>query len=408
MRVFLKSCGDTPLAKSSIYKLRHNALNGSNAPIQESPVRMKRSKKLKQRVARSLLKSVGIDPGRIVQRPESEQLPGQNHVQDIASLYGVDDVEAAMMLLRMNGKIIASHIAKGALDPTLMADLVEPQPVSSGWRPTTEGDLKSNWCRWWLRELQHPLQMHRKLWEHGWALQELFAAGMLTEGRRGLGFGCGTEPLASYFAKKRVHALITDLDPSQGASEAWAETAQHASSLRAGFFENLVTWDRYQEFVSHRFADMNAISDDLQGFDFCWSICALEHLGSIEAGLQFVENSVKTLRPGGVAVHTTEFNCQDNERTIETGPSVVFRRRDFEELAERLTKSGHRVGTVSFDTGSEFFDQYVDLQPYLLDSRSVAMRDYYGAMTQSGHLRATIGGFVSTCYGLVVQAGESQ
>jgi len=28
---------------------------------------------------------------------------------------------------------------------------------------------------------------------------------------------------------------------------------------------------------------------DLTGFDFCWSICALEHLGTIAQGLDFIK-----------------------------------------------------------------------------------------------------------------------
>ena len=41
---------------------------------------------------------------------------------------------------------------------------------------------------------------------------------------------------------------------------------------------------RFDQLVTFRPVDMTAIPDDLAGFDFCWSSCALEHLGSLAAG----------------------------------------------------------------------------------------------------------------------------
>ena len=56
-----------------------------------------------------------------------------------------------------------------------------------------------------------------------------------------------------------------------------------------------------------RAVDMNDIPPDLRGFDFTWSSCALEHLGTLRAGADFVVEQMTCLRPGGVAVHTTEY-----------------------------------------------------------------------------------------------------
>src|SRR5690242_2501770 len=44
--------------------------------------------------------------------------------------------------------------------------------------------------------------MHRKQWEWCFIVQALDEAGMLREGARGVGFGVGTEPIASYLAGK--------------------------------------------------------------------------------------------------------------------------------------------------------------------------------------------------------------
>ena len=55
-------------------------------------------------------------------------------------------------------------------------------------------------------------------------------------------------------------------------------------------------------------------------------LAGIDRIGSIELGLQFIENSMATLRPGGVAVHTTEFNLEDGETigTVTAG-SIVSR-----------------------------------------------------------------------------------
>ena len=84
---------------------------------------------------------------------------------------------------------------------------------------------------------------------------------------------------------------------------------------------------------------MNDISSDLSNFDFCWSCCALEHLGSLSAGMRFIERSLDTLRPGGWAVHTTEFNIFSDVATIERGATVLYRQRDLRWLMEHLQRA---------------------------------------------------------------------
>ena len=132
---------------------------------------------------------------------------------------------------------------------------------------------------------------------------------------------------------------------------------------------------------------MNAISSDLESFDFCWSACAFEHLGSIELGLQFVENSLATLRPGGWAIHTTELNVASNSDTIDNETTVLFRRRDFEMLARRLSALGHVVAPFDFGMGSQPMERYIDVPPY----------------RQEPHLVLALKGYATTSFGLIVQ-----
>lgn len=77
---------------------------------------------------------------------------------------------------------------------------------------------------------------------------------------------------------------------------------------------------------------MNAINANLQDYDFCWSSCALEHLGDLRRGFDFIINSVeKTLKVGGIACHTTEFNLSPNDTTVASGPTVLYRRKDLDD-----------------------------------------------------------------------------
>ena len=131
---------------------------------------------------------------------------------------------------------------------------------------------------------------------------------------------------------------------------------------------------------------MNAVPGDLRGFDVCWSACALEHLGSIERGLSFIEQSLNTLRPGGLAVHTTEFNLDSNDYTIELPELCLFRRRDIERLLSSLVAAVHKVWPLNLHPGSGEMDQHIDLPPYALP-----------------HLKLQVAQYTTTSLGIVVQ-----
>lgn len=133
---------------------------------------------------------------------------------------------------------------------------------------------------------------------------------------------------------------------------------------------------------------MNAIPADLRGFDLCWSACALEHLGSIAAGLAFIEASVATLRPGGLAIHTTEFNIGSNDATLDTPGLALFRRRDIEALLSGLLDAGHAVAPLSLHPGDRALDAHLDVPPFALP-----------------HLKLRLGGFEATSIGLIIRRG---
>jgi hypothetical protein len=231
------------------------------------------------------------------------------------------------------------------------------------------------------------MNLHRKLWEWCFITDVLYRDGKLKAGSRGLGFAVGREPLVAYFASLGASILASDLDVERAANAGWVGSNEHAASLEILNERGICPKEVFDEKVDFREIDMNKFdADELGGFDFLWSSCAFEHLGGLEQGLTFVENSMKCLKPGGLAVHTTEFNVGSNEETHDIGGTVIYRRRDIEELVDRLTTSGHKV-RVNFDLGTKPSDYHVDVPPY----------------THDVHLKLRLMGFTTTSLGLAIR-----
>jgi 2-polyprenyl-3-methyl-5-hydroxy-6-metoxy-1,4-benzoquinol methylase len=229
---------------------------------------------------------------------------------------------------------------------------------------------------------------HRKIWEHIYIVQALYERNYLSSNKRGLGFAVGLEPLSALFAKFGCQIVATDLNVNDALG--WLQTNQHSNNNLLALNRNgICPSELFTERVSFRNVDMNAIPDDLTDFDFCWSSCAFEHLGSIEKGLTFVLNAMKTLKPGGIAIHTTEYNLQSDEQTIDNSPAfVIFRKQDILKLVQELTTRGHSVLPLDFSAGDGVVDKFVDLPPYF---------------RKKMHLKLWLEGYVSTSIGLIIR-----
>ena len=273
-------------------------------------------------------------------------------------------------------------------------------PVTS--KATRQADVESPWFAYWCAQLGIPITYHRKIWEYCFVLQTLHDENLLVPGKRGLGFACGEEPIPSFLASRGLSITATDLAPDQVAGKGWIETGQHASSLDKLWHSHIVTREAFDRMVSLQFVDMNAIPSALEDYDFCWSICSLEHLGSIAKGLDFIENSLAVLRPGGVAVHTTEYNMDDEGPTIDNWMTVLFQRKHIESIADRLTKKGHYVAPLDFDVGDGPMDNFIDLPPYDWDA-ILQLGGMAGTKQHPAHLKLAIDGFACTCFGLMIR-----
>jgi hypothetical protein len=232
-----------------------------------------------------------------------------------------------------------------------------------------------------------PLQLHRKLWEWAFIYDRLSKAGVLRQGCRGVGFGVGAEKLPSLFASLGARITATDAPVGQN----WGRTTDVSDHKSWLFDPGIIDRQSFDDRVSFEYCDMNDIPSHLTDYDFCWSSCSFEHLGSLQHGIDFVVNSVeRSLKVGGVACHTTEFNLSSDDQTIETGVSVVYRKRDLEGLSRMLQERGHWVEPLRIEPGTLPPDYFVDVPPYL----------------NNPHLKLLYESYVLTSVGLVARRGR--
>jgi len=264
-------------------------------------------------------------------------------------------------------------------------------------KPCSKSDFDEHWFQRW-RPSMKPFSangirlgngfLHRKEWEFVVVSQALEERGMLAPGKRGIGFAVGTEPLPALFANSGCDILATDnFDDSQGA---WRD--QWAPNKQALQRPEFCPADIFEQHVELRRVDMRSIPADLRGYDFSWSCCAFEHLSSLKSGFDFIVAQMDCLKPGGWAVHTTEFNLASNDHTIETGPTVVYRKRDIELLAWGLEELGHHVEPLDLTIGNAPEDRFIAVKPWDDMTKNIA------------HLRLRIGPFV--CTSLLLIAGK--
>lgn len=185
-----------------------------------------------------------------------------------------------------------------------------------------------------------PGRMHRKLWEH--VMIEYVYLEYVGQGGKAVGFGVGAEKMPAWLQANGAEVVATDIGADAAVARQWVAGGQHLSNARqvAG--------------VTCRSVDMRKIPGDLLDgtADFVWSASSMEHLGSLGAGAKFFCESMGCLRPGGVAVHTTEFNPTNGKDTLCAGTTVLYRESDLEELVAMAAQQGDHVLPLDLAPGT--------------------------------------------------------
>ncbi len=264
-----------------------------------------------------------------------------------------------------------------------------PGPVGFASSLCQQSHFGFDQYRFWVQALKERPLFYRKQWEFVYIAQVLFERGYVANGRRGVVFGAGTEPLPALFASFGVEILATDQSADTAAASGWARSNQYTCDVSALNQRGICTERMFKELVSFETVDMNNIPGRLDSqFDFCWSACALEHLGSLRHGLTFMERAMDVLKPGGLAVHTTEFNLSSNEQTYESPDLSIYRKRDIKAFIASMADKGFRVSPVDWTVGDGFAETVVDVPPY---GRG------------EPHIRLNYAGYDVTSLGLIIQ-----
>jgi SAM-dependent methyltransferase len=276
----------------------------------------------------------------------------------------------------------------------------------------TQARHESAAFRWWAQQMREPHRLHRKQWEFCYIAQALFERGKLAPGRRGLGFAVGKEPLPALFARLGCHVVATDTALSGAREEGWTETKQLALLNEWG----VCPPEQFRRQVSFRHVDRNDVPDDLTGFDFVWSSCAFERLGSIRDARGFIDRMTRCLKPGGVAVLTTGFNLSSNWSTPPRQSAVVYRRGEIQKMIAHIEQAGHRVEPLVLDRGDDPADHLIDRPPYHREphlktfvpappSRSLT---WVVRLFRAAGYPLEPGGWAATSLGLIVLAAGGQ
>ena len=256
-------------------------------------------------------------------------------------------------------------------------DLDKPLPTLA--RPESQLCTRSQYdeshYRSACRLLREVPTMRRRQWEYVYVLRCLEVAGMLQVGRRGLALGCEGDPLVAVVAAQGCDVVATD------------RTVDRIAGNRLNA-RGVCGVDEFRARVTQRSVDTHTIPDDLQGFDFVWSCSSAERQGSCAAAIDFLARSLRCLRPGGLAVHTTAFNLASNEETLESRELCALRRQDVERLVDQLSRDGRSAWPLNLNPGDTPVDRFVDSPPYRGEP----------------HLRVRYGRFVVTSLGIATSA----
>jgi len=173
-----------------------------------------------------------------------------------------------------------------------------------------------------------------------------------------------------WFVKNGARVTITDMPEDQGTRKGWNNTNQWASSVASAFRPGIVDRKIFEANVDFAAVDMNKIPQDLlkNEFDFIWSCGSLEHVGSADRAEAFIKNSLKCLKPGGIAVHTTEFTVSSLNFTLEIGNLVTFSKTRMDSLVQDVRRLGYESEDIDYRGGTDPVDQHIDIQPYRGDN----------------------------------------
>lgn len=225
----------------------------------------------------------------------------------------------------------------------------------------TYSDFQEPWFENTLKIMNETKRYHRKQWEIASIVHAIIERGAHILPNIGLGFACGEESIPSVLVSVGGKVLASDRDPQE--DDVWAKSGQQSLGIKSLFKDRIISKPAFDNNVTFKFMDMNKIYPEEFGkYSYTWASCAMEHLGSLQHGIDFVINSMAYLKPGGVAIYTTEYNLSSNTHTFESTGNALYRMSDVLDLQSRLSdiKCNLLLDSNTFTRGEHEYDLYVD------------------------------------------------
>jgi SAM-dependent methyltransferase len=173
-------------------------------------------------------------------------------------------------------------------------------------------------------ELREIPRFHRKQWESAMIFLALRQAGKLRPDNVGLSMGGGKELVLYALAPHLRQLVVTDLYDTQTDWDC-AKTDDPDTFIRQN-----KPFPVDDEKLKALRMDMRQLTFPDRSFDFCYSTCAVEHIGKREDFLRHFNEVARVLKDDGLYVFTTEVLYGD--QTIEDEHNYVFSLRELHEI----------------------------------------------------------------------------
>ncbi len=225
-------------------------------------------------------------------------------------------------------------------------------------------------------ELRETARFHRKQWEFAMIFLSLKKLGFLNEDKVGLSLGGGNERVLYSIANHIKQLYATDLYDE---STTWdcARTSDPEEFIRLS-----KPFDYDENKIKALKMDMRDLDFEDNKFDFCYSSCAVEHIGDFEDFVQHFNEVYRCLKENGVYVFTTELGFSDV--TIEDPNNYVFSAKYLNsiirqtqltpELDPEVSISNHQINlpfpnnlsNMCFEKGNSLSENLLKQFPHLM------------------------------------------
>lgn len=178
------------------------------------------------------------------------------------------------------------------------------------------------------QELKEPARFHRKQWEFAMIFLTLKKFGLLNNKKIGLSLGGGNERVLYSIAEHVKKLIVTDLYDDNTSWDC-ARTSDPDE-----FIKSSKPFPVDESKIQALRMDMRFLDFADKTFDFCYSSCAIEHIGDYRDFLQHLNEVNRVLKDGGIYVFTTEL--QFGDKIISDQNNFIFTR---EYISDLITNS---------------------------------------------------------------------